>query len=256
MIYTIYNTIYNIVCNIIYLRGDILGKMKDISKKKFGRLTAMEPTNQRKNGNVVWKCQCKCGNIVYVSRANLEQGFTSSCGCLQSENISQKNKLRQTKDIKNKRFGRLIALEPTQERSGGYIIWKCKCDCGNITYVSSHNLLNKNTLSCGCLNNELATKNAIKNISKHVKNNYIANTRLDFIKNNKLNKLNKNNTTGYTGVYLRKKDNKYTAHIEFQGKRYFLGSYETKEEAYTVRKEAENKLYGNFFEWYNSNYKK
>lgn len=28
--------------------------------------------------------------------------------------------------------------------------WKCICDCGNITHVSSHELLSGDTKSCGC----------------------------------------------------------------------------------------------------------
>ena len=30
-------------------------------------------------------------------------------------------------------------------------VWKCICDCGNITYVTSERLQNGNTKSCGCL---------------------------------------------------------------------------------------------------------
>lgn len=35
----------------------------------------------------------------------------------------------------------------------GNLIFECKCDCGNITYVTKHNLQAKKskTLSCGCL---------------------------------------------------------------------------------------------------------
>lgn len=34
---------------------------------------------------------------------------------------------------------------------GTSIIWKCKCDCGNITYIAAKNLVNNFTFSCGCL---------------------------------------------------------------------------------------------------------
>lgn len=228
-----------------------MGKFKDITGKVFGRLTVIEPTKQRQHGAVIWKCKCQCGNDeVYASRANLEQGYTSSCGCLKSEIVSKISKETKPKDIKGQKFGRLTALESTDKRDNGYVVWQCICECDNETYVNIHNLVSGNTLSCGCLNSEIAKENAVKNISKHKENNYVAGTRLDFIKSNKPNK---NNTTGYKGVYLRKKDGKYTAQIEFQGKRYFLGSYNTKEEAAEVRKEAEQKLYGDFLEWYNKN---
>lgn len=226
-----------------------MGKFKDLTGKVFGRLTVIEATTQRKQGAVVWKCMCECGNEAYASRSNLEQGYVLSCGCLQAENVSQRSKLRQTKDITGQKFGRLTAIAPTHKRDSGYIVWKCKCECGkeNI-YVNSHNLISANTLSCGCLNAEIAKENAIRNISKFKEENYVAGTRLDAIDNKKLNK---NNTTGYKGVYFRRKDSKYIAHIEFQGERYFLGSG-TKEEAIILRKEAESKLYGDFLKWYNS----
>ncbi|GEM_PF-425710 len=222
-------------------------KAKNLKGKVFGRLTAIEPTNQRKRGAIVWKCECSCGEIAYVARNNLEQGNTLSCGCLQAENVSKRNRERQTKDITGQRFGRLTAINPTTKRDNGYVIWKCICNCGKETYVNSHNLIRKNTLSCGCLNSEQAEINAFKNLSEFHKENFVAGTRIDYINNDKLNK---NNTTGYKGVYLRKKDGKYTAQIEFQGKRYFLGSYNTKEEADKIRKQAEGKLYGDFLEWY------
>lgn len=33
------------------------------------------------------------------------------------------------------------------------IIWNCKCDCGNITQVTTHSLHSGHTRSCGCLHN-------------------------------------------------------------------------------------------------------
>ena len=69
------------------------------------------------------------------------------------------------KDITNQRFGKLIAIEPTKNKKGGSIIWKCKCDCGNTAYVSVSELnrTNNNTQSCGCRQIEQAKKIGIKN---------------------------------------------------------------------------------------------
>ena len=67
-----------------------------------------------------------------------------------------------SKNITNQRFGKLVALNPTDERKHGSIVWKCQCDCGNIHYVNTENLLNGNTQSCGCLHSRGNQK--IKNI--------------------------------------------------------------------------------------------
>lgn len=60
------------------------GKAIDISNKKFGLLTAIEPTEKRSsNGSVIWKCLCDCGNSEYVEvpAHQLIRGHTLSCGC-------------------------------------------------------------------------------------------------------------------------------------------------------------------------------
>ena len=45
----------------------------------------IEETEQRKySGQVIWKCECQCGNICFVSSSNLTRGYTKSCGCVKS----------------------------------------------------------------------------------------------------------------------------------------------------------------------------
>ena len=55
-------------------------------------------------------------------------------------------------------------------------------------------------------------------------------------------KLPRDNTTGYKGVYLVR--GKYLAKIVFQKKQYFLGTYDSIEEAAAARKSAEALLFG------------
>jgi hypothetical protein len=54
------------------------------------------------------------------------------------------------KDITNMRFGKLVAIERTDRRRGHNILWKCLCDCGELTQASLSDLLTGNTKSCGC----------------------------------------------------------------------------------------------------------
>ncbi len=58
------------------------------------------------------------------------------------------------KDITNQRFGRLIAIRSTGKRKSGQVVWKCICNCGSNTLVSSGNLRSGNTKSCGCTHGE------------------------------------------------------------------------------------------------------
>lgn len=64
------------------------------------------------------------------------------------------------RDISNKRFGRLVAVNP--QRINGRLFWKCQCDCGNITTVRQYSLLNGNTKSCGCYSKEVTMKRTYK----------------------------------------------------------------------------------------------
>ena len=58
--------------------------IKNLKGQRFGKLIVLEITDKRINKNVVWKCQCDCGNIVEINALDLQRGHTKSCGCLKS----------------------------------------------------------------------------------------------------------------------------------------------------------------------------
>lgn len=124
-----------------------MGKFIDLTNQKFGQLTALERVGKDKNGSALWKCECDCGNEVIVKSDDLVQRHTQSCGCLRII------------DLYGKRFGKLCVKELVGTNEKG-AVWKCKCDCGEIAYVSSSGLLH-GTKSCGCLvkENHLHTHN-------------------------------------------------------------------------------------------------
>lgn len=65
------------------------------------------------------------------------------------------------KDLSGKRFGRLLVIEPLEQRSKkGYVLWRCKCDCGNEKIAESRNLLCGGTTSCGCFAREESSRRA------------------------------------------------------------------------------------------------
>ena len=77
-------------------------------------------------------------------------------------------------DLTNKKFGNLIALEPTQNRDSiGSIIWKCKCNCGNKVLVSARCLTQHNTTSCGCLKSSIG--------EDHIEE-FLLNNKINYIK--------------------------------------------------------------------------
>ena len=78
-----------------------LRMLKDITGQKFGRLLAIEPTKQRKERKVIWKCLCDCGKIVFRVGRHLRNGDTKSCGCL---NNDRRKERFTTHGMRNTRF--------------------------------------------------------------------------------------------------------------------------------------------------------
>lgn len=124
------------------MRQEMIGRV-------FGYLTVVEIDcfKQRRDGTnqAYYRCQCVCGNSVSVSGNALRCNFTKSCGCRTGEMISRSN----TKDLTNKRFGKLVALS-IDKQINGRTFWKCKCDCGHIVSIRSDGLLSGHINSCGC----------------------------------------------------------------------------------------------------------
>lgn len=62
-----------------------MGKIKDISGQKFGRLNVIKYAYTDKRHTAIWQCKCDCGNIVEVRGDALRNGTIQSCGCLQED---------------------------------------------------------------------------------------------------------------------------------------------------------------------------
>ena len=126
--------------------------MENLIGRTFNFLTVIEgPIRKDTTKKIFWKCKCQCGKEKIVRGDQLKAGTTKSCGCFKKQLFVERNIKRQTLDLTKMRFGKLVALEKTNERKNGRIIWKCKCDCGAIVFCDTHSLQQGNTQSCGCL---------------------------------------------------------------------------------------------------------
>jgi len=78
-------------------------------------------------------------------------------------------------------------------------------------------------------------------------NNRWSNLRLASQSENRMNSQNRlDNTSGYKGVYLRKKTGKYVAEIVVAGRKHHLGSHDSLEAAHAAYYEAAHRLHGEF----------
>ena len=181
-----------------------------IPGKKIGYWTVIE-----KCADGTWRCRCICGVENNIPENWLLSGFSTSCGC-------HKNR---AKDLRNRRFGHLTVGEPVAEKDkDNSIRWRCMCDCGRETIVSSNKLLMGHTTSCGCKQQSNANK----------AKTYINGTCTNILFSQKRRI---NNTSGCTGVH--KKRNRWISYINVASKYYWLGSYENYEDAVAARKKAE-----------------
>lgn len=191
----------------------------------FGRLTVLREASEcRRSSGVQWLCRCTCGRECVVAATLLVKGRKTDCGhCSGKRGVIS--------DIRNRRFGRLTALYPTQARDvKGNVMWHCRCDCGTELDVSYNTLMYSHIQSCGC--RKLEHDQKLRSYLTHVDG-----TSLDILKSTKTPT---NNTTGVRGVYLIR--GKYVAKMVFQKKQYFLGSFDSLEKAAMARKEAEEEI--------------
>jgi len=54
---------------------------KDLTEKRFGKLTAKYVHSRSRNGHIRWVCECDCGNFHQVMSTHLSSGKIKHCGC-------------------------------------------------------------------------------------------------------------------------------------------------------------------------------
>lgn len=263
---------------------------RDLAGLRFGKLTAVEPTSERKHNAVVWRCRCDCGNEILVESRRLKPGVIYSCGCQAPPAAGG--------DLTGLRFGRLTVCGATEKRSTNrYILWRCQCDCGNLVEVGRDKLLSGGTTSCGCgqkpqrkdylgkrfgmltVTGYAGKKGGVHywrcrcdcgNLAEVSQSNlqsgqvscgciqsqrpglhFVDGTFVEGIQSQTRSKANR---SGVRGVYFNKKRGKWIAQIMFKGKCYYLGGYAQIEEAAKARRRAEEETFGNFLQWYQEVY--
>lgn len=66
-------------------KESFMGRCKDWTGQKYGKLTFIKPTDQRVNSKVIWELLCECGKITFKRADNIIRGETISCGCVMKE---------------------------------------------------------------------------------------------------------------------------------------------------------------------------
>jgi hypothetical protein len=103
-------------------------KYSDLKNQKIGDILVLDLSTDKldTNGTTrLWKCQCKCGKIIYKSARHLNEAKNKNknfnCGCENYVNLV------------GKKFGDLTVIKSIQDKDKGKM-WLCKCKCGDIFY--------------------------------------------------------------------------------------------------------------------------
>lgn len=228
---------------------------KDLTGQKFGKLTVIKRVENRiySNGYETpqWLCKCDCGNDTIVIGKNLtKKNGTKSCGCFIAENMSKIKKRYNTYDLtgeygigytsNNKEF--YFDLEDYDKikdycwyiHKSGYVV---SSNNDSRQTIKMHRLI----LDC----NDDLTPDHIH--GKDTRNdNRKSNLRIVTHSQNMMNRKLSNNKSGVTGVFWDKNINKWLAYINVDKVRHYLGSFDSFENAKSVRKKAEEKYHGEY----------
>ena len=113
---------------------------ENIIGKKYNHLTVLEKSEKRIGGKIGYKCQCDCEKktILYVSKTDLENNHTTSCGCA-------RRKYKIDDIVSNKQIIGYIG----SKNNNGHYYYKVKCLLCGREYEALGQTLEK-TVGCGC----------------------------------------------------------------------------------------------------------
>lgn len=209
-------------------------KAEDIKGQRFGLLVARKRVENR-GDRTMWECQCDCGNTYIAATKELKNGNCKSCGCL------LRKKQKGMVNIAGQKYGRLTALYPTEDRDKkGSVYWHCRCTCGNEIDVSEDRLVHGTYRSCGCLRKEMVWDKLPGRL------HLVDGTCVEILEKRKKRKDNK---SGFRGV-RQMKNGKYTVSIGFKGKKFYIATASTLQEAIQERLAAERTIHDRFVQAY------
>lgn len=238
---------------------------KNLTGIKFGRLTVLELSHyEKKYGGdscAIWKCICDCQkdkenpNYTYVPTNSLTTGNSTSCGCLRKENSTATAHLKKAENRYEKKNGYYIGYTSKNEpfyfdECDFELVKKYKWFINPNGYVESsqdktnHILMHR--LIMGLDDND---ESEVDHILCHgtENDNRRYNLRIVTHSQNQMNRRKQsNNTSGITGVWFDKINDKWKAEIVVNGQKFRLGTFIKKEDAANVRKAAEDILHGDF----------
>ena len=232
---------------------------RDLTNERFGRLLVIRQAEDhiQPNGTkrAMWECLCDCGTIKNVRGDSLINGAIISCGCFQRENAkitTYKAQKQYNKYILTGDFG--IGYTSKDEEfwfdKEDYDLIKDYCWYIDKTtkYVKSNNN-NGGTVYLLCLVLNAPKEKDVDHIHGNTTkyDNRKQNLRIcDHFRNCENRDVQSNNTSGVKGVNWNSHLNKWETRIHLNNQTIKLGYFDDLEKAKQVRKNAEEKYFGEY----------
>ena len=205
---------------------------KDLSNKKFGKLTALYPVNKTKDNKWQWLCRCECGKYTLVRGNYLSCGHTTSCGCYNTYRKIETN----LEDISGQTFNQIYVIKYYgSKKEHAQFLAKCLL-CGK-EFVVSKEALRNGQYSCGCAK-QSKYERAIEKIL--IENHIIYKKEYTF-----KDLVGKNNNKLRFDFAIMNSNNKLIGLIEMQGQQHYTNSFGISDEEfqYSLERDKIKKQY-------------
>lgn len=230
-----------------------MGKFKDLTGIKFGRLTVVKRAEDHISPSgkkyIQWHCRCSCSkhNEIDVVTYSLTHGLTKSCGCLAKETSYRHFKKYNKYNLSGKfGVGYTFKKEPFYFDLEDYDKIKDYCwryNKGN--YIVAHDK-NKTIFMHRLVMGVSDKKKQVDHIYHITYDNRKSYLRIVSESQNNMNmKIPAHNTSGIKGVSWEKRDQRWIAYIQ-KNKNVIRKSFMKKEDAITYRRFLEKKYHGEY----------
>jgi len=212
----------------------------DLTGRIFTRLTVLSEAGRNNHKQVMWLCECSCGNKATIRGGSLKSGGTKSCGCLHKEAMVD-----------------LLTTHGLREHPL-YMVWGgMKTRCYNENFHQYSDYGGRGITVCD------RWRDSFEDFYNDMVGHYKKDLQLDRVNNDgnyepsnvrwvthQQNGMNRrgaqNGTSGYKGVSWKGEKGKWVAQIQVNGKKQHIGYFLDEQAAAQAYNDAAVELFGKY----------
>lgn len=232
-----------------------MGKFQNLENMIFGNWKVLRRAPNNTNGKkpvTMWTCECLiCGKIKDVRGKTLKEGRSTQCMSCSHLNREYKNK-KNNKYIEKDNYvvgllknGEEFYVDKEYFESISKYYWNKTKNGYLYTQRKDENIYLHRFIMNKTINDSLLREDYVDHINHNKLDNRKCNLRIVNQSKNQMNRIPTNDIK-ISGVNYDKKTKKYIATINKNKKKIHLGYFEKLDDAIRVRKEAEEKYFGEY----------